>query len=330
MYTLKHMGIRYLNGYLNRTCSRRSIRKKHLKEFEGKTIVIDTSIYMYKFLAQGPLIENMYLLITTLQHFKINPVFIFDGRIPDEKIDTVKQRILDKQTAEEEYNKLETKMADESLSETEKVEIDNELKILKRQFIKIKSYHFTYVRKLMDMLNVKYIMADQEADTLCAKLCVSGFAYGCMSDDTDMFVYGCPIVLRDLSLLNQFVVEYDYRNILHELPIENTDFKDVLMLSQNDYNNDESRSLYHTLQWYDTYKKDMGKSTKSPFVEWLQTNTKYISSVDSYEKAKQGFHLDSNLNIKIHNMHSNDTPERDNDLSGLKDMLKNYNFIFIE
>lgn len=324
------MGIRYLNGYLNRTCSRRSIRKIHLKDLTGKTIVVDTSIYMYKFLAQGALVENMYLLITTLQHFKINPVFIFDGKTPVEKIDTVKQRIEDKKIAEEEYNKLQVKMKDDSLTEIEKVEIDNELKNLKRQFIKIKTYHFTNVRKLMDELHVKYIMAEEEADTLCAKLCVSGFAYGCMSDDTDMFVYGCPIVLRDLSLLNQHITEYDYRNILNDLPIDSGDFKDVLMLSQNDYNNDESRNLYHTLEWYGTYKRE--PDINVPFPEWLSKNTKYISSIERYERTKHGFHLDNKLNIDVHNMTKNvmNESEMDNNNTGLKNMLKNYNFIFIE
>jgi hypothetical protein len=58
------MGIHNLNRFLLNNCTHESINKKHMKFLSGKTIVVDTSIYLYKFIANNLLIENMYLLIT--------------------------------------------------------------------------------------------------------------------------------------------------------------------------------------------------------------------------------------------------------------------------
>ena len=52
------MGIKYLNRFLKENCSKNSIRKINLNQLESKTIVIDASIYMYKYIAENALIEN--------------------------------------------------------------------------------------------------------------------------------------------------------------------------------------------------------------------------------------------------------------------------------
>ena len=54
----KYMGIKNLNKYLYEKCGKTSISKKHLSEISGKTIVIDTSIYLYQFLWQDQLNET--------------------------------------------------------------------------------------------------------------------------------------------------------------------------------------------------------------------------------------------------------------------------------
>ena len=46
------MGIKNLNKYLYENCSKTTISKIHLRKLSGKTVVIDTSIYLYHFLAE--------------------------------------------------------------------------------------------------------------------------------------------------------------------------------------------------------------------------------------------------------------------------------------
>jgi len=130
------MGIKSLNRFLCEKCSDNSINKINLKDLSNKKVVIDTSIYLYKFTSEGVLMENMYLFISILLHYKIIPLFVFDGKPPREKRDLLKQRRLDKASAEEKYIKLKSEMEDLSNNKMNK-NIENEMKKLKRMFIRI-------------------------------------------------------------------------------------------------------------------------------------------------------------------------------------------------
>ena len=63
------MGIKFLNRFLLDNCNKKSIKKTHLKMFENKTIVIDTSIYLYKFISDEQLIENIYLMLSIFKFY---------------------------------------------------------------------------------------------------------------------------------------------------------------------------------------------------------------------------------------------------------------------
>ena len=83
------MGIKYLNKYLMQNCKNKSIEKKHLSYLSGKKIVIDTSIYLYKYQAQNALQENFYHMISLFRKYNIHPLFVFDGKPPIEKMDAL-------------------------------------------------------------------------------------------------------------------------------------------------------------------------------------------------------------------------------------------------
>ena len=65
----------------------------------------------------------------------------------------------------------------------------------------------------------------------------------CLSDDTDMFVYGCPKVLRNINLSNHTVVLYNRNIILKELDLSLNDFNfeypniriEIIALFNEDY-----------------------------------------------------------------------------------------------
>ena len=72
--------------------------------------------------------------------------------------------------------------------------------------------------------------------------------YACLSEDMDLFIYGCPRVLRYLSLLNEIVVIYYLDTILKDLDISFIEFKEICILSGTDYN-------YSTNNATEVYKK---------------------------------------------------------------------------
>ena len=97
------MGIKNLNQFVKRECPG-AIKTISFADLAGKVVVVDASIYMYQFLANQALLENMYTLITVFQLRGIVPVFVFDGKPPDEKRRILNRRRRLKHIAEMSYN----------------------------------------------------------------------------------------------------------------------------------------------------------------------------------------------------------------------------------
>lgn len=291
------MGIRHLNKFL-RSNAKKSIKIIHLSELTGKKIVIDISIYMYKYASDETLIENMYLMLTVFRYYSIIPVFIFDGKPPDEKKKLLQKRKLDKKEAEEEYNKLKKQLESNNVDENEKQEIIQTMDILKKNFVSIRKNDIEDVKSLIRAYGATYYDAHNEADELCAMLSIKEKVWGCLSEDMDMFVYGCPRVMRYLSLLNHTVVLYDQQGILDEINITQKQLRQICILSGTDYNitlkNDNDKkttNLYNTLKHFDIYKKD---NSIEDFYLWLVNNTQYITDIDLLNKIYSMFDLINN------------------------------------
>ena len=325
------MGIRYLNRYLREKCSE-EIKQIHLSKLEGKIIVIDTSIYMYRFEGDGGLIDGIYQLIILLRHYNIIPIFIFDGVAPPEKQDLLKKRKKIKDIAENRYNEIKYKLINSNIEESNYLQA--ELNLLRKQFIRLKNDDIENVKQLMSICGVSYYVADGEADQLCAKLVIENKAYACLSEDTDMFVYGCPRVLRYLSLLNSTVVIYDFNSILNKLEMTNKEFKEVCILSGSDYNSKitEDITLFKTMKWFNKYKIYYNNLLinnviykKQGFYEWLKKNTNYIKKNLDLTYLLKMFDL-SDVNVKEFDKYNVvNMPINNNEL---KKFLYNYDFIF--
>ena len=315
------MGIHNLNRFLLDKCTTDSISKKHMKILSGKTIVVDTSIYLYKFTANNLLIENMYLLITIFKYYNITPIFVFDGKPPDEKKQILKKRLIDKIIAEKKYNELKDKI-NTIVDMKDKKELEVEIDSLKKQFIRIKDSDIKSVKELMDYCNVVYYDAPGEADQLCAKLVIDKKAWACLSDDMDMFVYGCTRVIRHISLLNHTVIFYNINGILRELKMSMSDFREITVISGTDYNIYDNTNLDDTMKHYNEYKQ---KPQEIGFYEWLHNNTKYIKNYESLTNIYNIFDL-SNTDISEF-CKNNITINKNN--NKLIEFLKPYGFIFV-
>ena len=86
------------------------------------------------------------------------------------------------------------------------------------------------------MCGVSYVEANGEADELCAYCVIKNLAYACLSDDMDLFIYGCPRIMRYFSMMNQSVVYYELERILESLKIPQDVFINMSILSGTDYN----------------------------------------------------------------------------------------------
>jgi len=280
-------------------------------------------------MSDNALLENMYLLISIFKTYNITPLFIFDGKPPPEKMELLYKRKMEKKDAEQKYLKIQSAL--NNVKEEEKKEMLYEMDQLKRQFIRIKESDVRSVKDLMDAYGVHYYDSHSEADTVCAHLVNNGTAYACMSDDMDMFLYGCPVVIRHLSLMNHTVVVYETSKILIDLDMSERHFKEIMVLSGTDYNLHANTSLTETINWFYQYKKyyDLQKNNNSKpleFYVWLVKNTKYVCDFTKLLRTYQLFQIENNNDL---NQWDNLAIEpKTTDMEKLKTIMNMEGFIF--
>ena len=301
------MGIRMLNKFLQDKC-KTSISSINLSELSGKKIVVDISIYLYKFLSENVLLENLYLMISVFREHNIIPIFVFDGKPPVEKNDTIEFRKKTKKNAREEYYRLKQILDDiESDKDTNNndnnntttVELDEETTVnipsksedirimmdkLKKKFVILKSEHIQNAKTLLQAYGMTYIESPGEADMLCAKLVSKNIVYACLSEDTDMFVYGCSRVIRYLSLTSWTAILYDFQGILTTLDMSIYEFRQLCIMYGCDYLPKNEKQHYKHMTIFNSYK--MFKNYKE-YYKNISTdcNTIYSSddSIDFYK-----------------------------------------------
>ena len=339
------MGIRHLNKHLREKCAD-SIRVLNMADLEGKRIAVDVSIYLYKYEGDDMLLENMYLMLSIFRHHNITPIFIFDGKPPPEKKELLMKRKEDKQEAEKEYEKLQKSLDNnDDFDDSEKQEIVATMDQLKKQFIHINKDKIESVKELIRAYGATYYDAPGEADELCALLVLKKKVWACLSEDMDLFVYGCPRVLRYFSLMNHSVVLYHMKGILEELDLNQQEFREICILSGTDYNinantsssakGGNSNNLHNTLKQFTKYKASDTKS--NTFYEWLQINTEYVSDLDLLEKINTMFDLTSDINANANTRSSKlDAFNNIKILNGpirtecIQDIMREEGFIFMK
>ena len=210
------MGIRGLNRFLTTKCN--SIRTISLAELSNKTIAVDTSIYLYKFIGENTLVESMISLLSTCKYYNIHLIFVFDGKPPSSKQHILDEREYKKRQAEDKYRIAE---CEGNVSA---------LKVLQKQMVRINSNHIRIVKDMIVAFGAEYCVSESEADEVCTKLVLDGNAWACLTDDMDLFLYGCPRILRKLHLVNAQVVLHDLSNIIADLSLKSIrDFQTMVL-----------------------------------------------------------------------------------------------------
>jgi len=298
------MGIKYLNRFLREECSS-AIQMIPFSQLSGKKIAVDISIYLYKYSAENLLIENIYLMLSIFRYYQIIPVFIFDGKPPIEKRELLQKRREDKKIAEHEYQQLKIKLTSSEtiIDDSEKQDIQNQMDVLKKKFICLKKETIDEVKQLLRAYGATYYDAPGEADEICAALVMKNKVWACLSEDTDLFVYGCPRVLRYFSLLNHTVIFYDLVKILDKLEMNENELREICVLSGTDYNNSinmidytnhskkNNNTIHHSLTLFKKYRMKRQDSDQS-FYDWLSSNTDFIQDYDLLMNVKSMFHCD--------------------------------------
>jgi hypothetical protein len=220
-------------------------------------------------------------------------------------------------------------------SSDEKVELRKELDLLKRESTSISYDNLATTKALISAYGVKYEQAEGEADVLCVQLVKSGKAWGCMSDDMDMFVYGCPRVFRHFSLVNHNVISYDFSEMLVDLEMDIQTFREIAVLSGTDYNCDNKTSLGETVTLYERYKTSGSidgslNGSTNDFYDWVLHNSNYISDIEILRSIVKMFDVTNySDNLAILDRIDQVTFDEIN-ISELHSILEKDGFVFVQ
>jgi 5'-3' exonuclease len=272
--------------------------------------------------------ENLYTFLSIFKYYLITPIFIFDGKPPPEKWAVLKKRRWEKKDAEIRFLEIQESLDSQTIEINP--ELKKEMEELKKKMVRIKPEDFRKIKALIDAFGFVHYEAPGEADVLCAYLVKSGKAWACLSDDMDMFLYGCPRVLRNLSLLKHHIVLYDTDQILAELALSYSQLLEIAIISGTDYN-DGSLSLCKTFELHNEYLLlDNSNTVQEPFQNWIITRAN-ITEINMLEIS--GF-FDINTNQQnsileiINEKINSDILEKRICIKKIKEIMSEYGFYF--
>ena len=281
------MGIARLNSYLKEHCSD-CITTQPISILKKKRIVIDVQIYLYQFMCEtnASLMENMFLMCTLLIRHEIIPLFVFDNRKKVKKQEGSENKDNKKQERKQTRNKAiesivqiinDNQNNGQSNDDVSKAMTEINWQKLKRQIVSIKNSQITQIKQLIQTFGFTVVDAEEEADEVCAHAAITNNAYGCLSDDTDMFAYGCPHIFRNLNMINQTVTVVNVAAILKKLNMSREELREVCVLSGNDYNCKQKNviDIFSIMEQFGLYKYS-DKSNLNKFYEWfIEQNAEY-------------------------------------------------------
>ena len=247
------MGIKQLKKII-KTHASKSIQTINVNSLNGKKVAIDSSILLYKFRYTYPSddfhIIGFKNIVNDLIGNGIIPVFVFDGKPPDAKLDVLKKRgdlrkkkfekieILKSQLNNLNKEYLQEYIDDDPESTNEKenrnnLELLKELELLQKNNLIITKEHSNEVIKLLTNLGIAFFQAPGEAEEYCAFLQKNGVTDYVLTEDTDSLTFGATKVLFNATRREYSLISLDL--VLSELEMEYYSFIDFCILSGCDY-----------------------------------------------------------------------------------------------
>jgi len=284
------MGIKSLTKLIKEN-AKDSIETKKLYQLSGKKIAIDVSIFIYQYLMN---IRNNNKLLTnnngevtshisgiyykTINYLSlgIEPIYVFDGKPPEDKLNLIKERNRKAQIAKE---KLKNS--------------DNEKDRLKYEKLstRMNKKHIEDIKYLLNLMGVKYIQDEEgEAEAIASELCRIGYVDYVVTEDMDALVYGCPKMIRnniDKKIKGKdLITELSLDKIIESLDISQDKFIELCVLCGCDYCENIPKigimKALKIIKEYDTIE------------EFLEQNTTYNipeNYLDKYKKSVEIFNL---------------------------------------
>jgi 5'-3' exonuclease len=249
------MGIKKLNKFIHENnltneYPNLEIYLMHNKQNNKNAVfAIDFWLYAYKFsYSYGDMLIGFWNQAINFLSHRIIPLYIFDGKPPNEKQGLLSMRQKKKKNIEEKLQCVcDAIELNENENENGNIEsLKEEKRKLEKSLVHITKLDIQMVKQMFDTLNVPFMVAKGEADSLCAKLYKEGKITACLSDDMDMLALGCG---KTIKFVEGKIIEFDLVKILEGLKLNQDEFVDMCILFGCDY----IRS-YNKLNYTESYE----------------------------------------------------------------------------
>lgn len=283
------MGIKGLTKIINKE-SPDSIRTEQLHNLSGKKVAIDASLFIYKYLmnirSNGNTLKNKNMKCTshisgifykTVLYLSlgIEPIYIFDGKPPEEKNNIIKDRKLKASRAK--------KNIENANSHEEKIKLE-------KQSIRLTKEHIDDIKNLLNLMGITYLHIDGEAEAIGSELCRINYVDYMITEDMDTMAFGCPRLIRnclDKSIKRNDVISIiDLDKILSDININYDKFIELCILCGCDYcDNIPKIGQVKALSIVKNYKN---------IEEFINSKHKYIipqNYIDKFNKSIELFKL---------------------------------------
>ncbi|MBD3263330.1 flap endonuclease-1 [Candidatus Woesearchaeota archaeon] len=213
----------------------------NLSKLTGKKIAIDAYNIIFQFLSSirqrdgTPLMDSegnitshlsgLFYRTSKILEQGIKPCFVFDGRPPEEKRETVEAR---KKIREEAREKYEAAKAAGRLAEARKYA---------QQTSKLTKEMVSESKELISAMGLPWIQAIADGEAQAAYMANKGQVWAVVSQDYDTLLFGTPRLIRNFSMSkNQPLEMIDLSETLNFLAIDINAFIKIAILVGTDYN----------------------------------------------------------------------------------------------
>jgi flap endonuclease-1 len=234
------MGIKGLTQLIKQN-SPDAIETINLHKLSGKRVAIDASLFMYKMLInvrrsdqsyftseEGKVVSHItgiFYKTTNYLAVNITPIYVFDGKPPENKCDVLKSR-------NEKVANAKAALENNELSQEQKNHLE-------KQTVRLTKQHVDDIKQLLDLMGVSYVHADGEAEAYASEMCRKGMVDYVATEDMDTLAFGCPNMIRtclDKSIKRSDVISViNLDKVLSGFEMNYTEFIDMCILCGCDY-----------------------------------------------------------------------------------------------
>lgn len=260
------MGIKGLNKLINQYAAN-AISQKHISEFCGSKVAIDSEILIHKYRSLDSKNSHIFGFINNIFWYLENgiiPIYVFDGYPSVAKqANALTKRFNYREQISRRVEELENKFV-EQLDNIDKypsegkdsVELNPEIndtldQLLKIQrkmtFMTVGKNHRNECKYLLKLMGIPFIIANEDAEAYCVTLQRKGIADYVYTEDTDIIPYFIasmegleqkqfrPIKIFRKGYLNSNVTVIDVNEILIKMNLTPRSFIDMCILSGCDF-----------------------------------------------------------------------------------------------